>query len=304
MDRRIVVLGWLLLVGALVLRTPHDAAAAVTISSFNAQWQSGKIVVTWKTASELNNAGFNILRSESANGTFSKVNFTPSRPECMGSVTGCQYSFTDSSAAAGKTYYYKLQSIDTSGGTDTYSQTAVASAPATPTPTATATRTRTPTRTATQVPGAPTSTSAPPTATATRLQFTPTRTRTLPPGVPSSTPLPVQTPCQGVCITPTARRVAIAQPTPTTARAGAGNPPPPTKASAPTPAATQIALAPQEPTPEAEQAIVEESPNDDVSARVWQLLGIGAILFAGVLGLGALAFGVLTLFLLFRLNAR
>jgi len=313
MSKRILKFSWLVIVCAFVLILPLRVSAAVTISSFDAKWQSGKVAVNWKTATELNNVGFNILRSESGGGSFSKINYTPSRPECMGSITGCQYSFTDTSVVSGKTYYYRLQSINTSGGTETYSGTAVAAdatPTATPTATATATRTRTRTVTATNVPSA---TNIPSTPTATFApQYTPTRTATYPPGVTSPS------------ATPTSLRVAVAQASPTTARAGAAspaapasparagaaNPPAPPSIGGGTPAATQIALAPQEPTPEDVTEDVEnevenseESQNAGDTRGEWLVRG-GVFLLAGLLGLGALGLSLIAILLVVRSNRR
>jgi len=303
-----------IVLGAVLLAAlPLRVSAAVTMSSFDAKWQSGKVAVNWKTATELNNVGFNILRSESGGGSFSKINYTPSRPECMGSITGCQYSFTDTSVVSGKAYYYRLQSINTSGGTETYSVTAIA-ADATPTATATtaatATRTRTRTVTATNVPSA---TNIPSTPTATFApQYTPTRTTTYPPGVTSPS------------ATPTSLRVAVAQASPTTARAGAAspaapasparagaaNPPAPPSISGGTPAATRIALAPQEPTPEDVTEEVEnevenseESQNARDTRGEWVVRG-GVFLLAGLLGLGALGLSLIAILLVVRFSRR
>ena len=303
MSRRILKSSWLVIVCAFVLILPLRVSAGVTISSFDAKWQSGKVVVNWKTATELNNVGFNILRSTSPNGTFAKVTYTPT--QCLGCLTGMSYSFIDSAVTPGQTYYYRLQSVNTSGGTETYSGTAIASPEATPTATttATATRTRTPNVTATNVPSATTAavtaTNVPTAPTATTApQYTPTRTATYPPGVtpPSATP--------------TSLRVAVAQPSPTTARAGAANPPAPPSISGGTPAATRIALAPQVPTPEDVTEEVEnevenseESQNARDTRGEWVVRG-GAFLLAGLLGLGALGLSLIAILLVVRFSRR
>lgn len=288
-SRKFFILLVIFISAALLGVLAHKRAfAAVTISSFSAKWQGSSVVVNWRTGSELNNVGFNILRSTSANGTFTKVNYTPAQ---FGSIAGASYAFTDSAVTPGTTYYYRLQSVDTSGKVDTYSQTVSAQAPATPTATATATRTRTPTNTATRVPNAPTATTAPPTATATTPpQFTPTRTRTLPPGVPSPTPPPP---------TPTARRVAYAvQPSATRAQApaivvsGTATPEPP-----------RIAVAIKE----AESDQAEEIPDEETSTaanendvRMRQLIFGVLILGMGVMGTVGLGLGIFAIYLAFR----
>ena len=286
--RTLFILSVLILVGALGGLAPRRASAAVTISSFTAKWQGNSVIVSWKTGSELNNAGFNILRSTSANGTFTKVNYTPAQ---FGSIAGASYSFTDSGVTPGQTYYYRLQSIDTSGNIDTYSQLAIAQAPATPTATSappTATRTRTPTMTATQVPGAPTFTPAPSTATPLP-QFTPTRTRTYPPGVTPPTPVPP---------TPTARVAYVVQPTATRTAAPAVGAP-----AAASPEPTRAAIAVKDPESDDAEAEPEEdlpSAPDESDVRVKQLLIGAAIVLTGLMGAGGLVLGMLAIYLAFR----
>jgi hypothetical protein len=276
-------------ISTLVVLLPWRASAAVTISAFGAQWQGNSVVVTWRTASELNNAGFNILRSTSANGTFTKVHNTPAQ---FGSISGASYSFTDSGVTPGTTYYYRLQSIDTSGKVDTYSQTVSAAPPATPTATTappTATRTRTPTATATNVPSAPTSTPVPPTATATAPpQFTPTRTRTLPPGVPSPTPAPP---------TPTVRVAYVAQPSATRASAPA--------VAAPTiapPEPTRVAIAIKDTVSDEETETDQDIPGapEDSNLHIKQLILGAMIVLMGVTGAGGLVLGMLAIYIAFR----
>jgi hypothetical protein len=293
--RTLFILSVLILVGALGGLAPRRASAAVTISSFTAKWQGNSVIVSWKTGSELNNAGFNILRSTSANGTFTKVNYTPAQ---FGSIAGASYSFTDSGVTPGQTYYYRLQSVNTSGGIEPYNQPAVAQAPATPTATSappTATRTRTPTMTATQMPGAPTFTPAPPTATpapptATPLpQFTPTRTRTYPPGVTPPTPVPP---------TPTARVAYVVQPTATRAAAPAVGAP-----AAASPEPTRAAIAVKDPeSDDAEAEPAEDLPSapDESDVRAKQLLIGAAIVLTGLMGAGGLVLGIFAIYLAFR----
>jgi hypothetical protein len=190
--------------------------AAVTISSFQAQGEPGDVLVTWKSGSEVDNVGFNVSRSDSENGTYGKVN--PNLiPGCL-CMGGAKYQYKDTSAVAGQTYFYHLQSVDKTGGKTTtdcvntcpHPPSAAASAPAaTPTPTNTlqptptktvkVTATKTPvTATATKTPSSPTPTNTPAGPTATNTPGpTPTKTRTL---VPSATiptdVVPTETPMQ------------------------------------------------------------------------------------------------------------
>ncbi len=172
-----MLLAGILLLALLALASAA-ALAAVTISSFTAQGRPASIHLTWKTGSEVNNIGFNLLRSTSDSGPFDQIN-----PEIISScfcVGGVTYTFDDADVSAGQTFYYKLQSVNTSGGTEEYGPVSAALVAATATPTQTntprptATRTTAPVRTAT-----PTSTLPPVTATPTQTTVPTTAAPTL-----------------------------------------------------------------------------------------------------------------------------
>jgi lysophospholipase L1-like esterase len=98
------------------ISTTWSIQVPVKLSSFSATLQSAatgsdKVVkLEWKTASEINNAGFNILRSRSGAGRFEKINrqLIPARRDG-------QYVFVDDGVEAGGRYYYKLEDIDLDG---------------------------------------------------------------------------------------------------------------------------------------------------------------------------------------------
>jgi hypothetical protein len=86
----------------------------VSLSSFTAKASNGRVKLEWVTESELDNAGFNIYRSETEDGTYEQINeaLIPAK----GSETkGAKYVFTDNIAKNRKTYFYKLQDIDVYG---------------------------------------------------------------------------------------------------------------------------------------------------------------------------------------------
>jgi len=91
-----------------------EEATLVTLTSFRAAGMDGKVLLTWTTASEVDSIGFNILRSTSANGPFTRINDwlirsrgTPTR--------GMTYSFEDIDVENGTTYFYKLENVDING---------------------------------------------------------------------------------------------------------------------------------------------------------------------------------------------
>ena len=86
----------------------------VQLSSFKAELTDTGCVITWDTASELENAGFNVLRSETKKGTFKVVN--PSLIQGAGTTADRNtYQYTDTSAQQGKDYYYRLEEISFAG---------------------------------------------------------------------------------------------------------------------------------------------------------------------------------------------
>jgi len=156
----------LLLVGSLFIY--RSVLAAVTLVYFRASSQTGMVLLTWETATELDNAGFFINRSSSQYSGYSHIgNFIPARGDPL---LGATYQYTDRDVTNGITYWYKLETIDIQQSSALLEPPVSAIPGGTLTPTVSATATRT------QVPGS---------TTATR---TPTATRTTRTGSLSGTP--------------------------------------------------------------------------------------------------------------------
>ena len=82
----------------------------VELSSFSGESVPfAGVVLDWKTANEVDNIGFDVLRSQSKSGPFEKIN------KALLTGSAGVYSFTDSTAAAGRTFFYKLEDVDRSG---------------------------------------------------------------------------------------------------------------------------------------------------------------------------------------------
>ena len=86
---------------------------AVTLASFEAQGQTSSILLTWETVSEIDNAGFNLYRSDSSAGPGELQTFVPSA--APGSSQGAAYEWTDLDVLPGVTYFYWLEAIDLNG---------------------------------------------------------------------------------------------------------------------------------------------------------------------------------------------
>jgi len=100
-----VVPGWVL----------GEEPTAITLTSFTAQEGAGSVTLTWETATEIDNAGFNLYRATSGNGSYTKIN-TALIAADGDPVSGASYSFRDERLAPG-TYYYKLEDVDYYGVT-------------------------------------------------------------------------------------------------------------------------------------------------------------------------------------------
>ena len=94
--------------------TTTAPATVIELSSFTATPKSGKVILTWATESETDNAGFNIYRATAEDGEYEKINSALILEQ--GSATqGASYEFFDSGLRNGKTYYYKLEDVDLNG---------------------------------------------------------------------------------------------------------------------------------------------------------------------------------------------
>ncbi len=82
------------------------------------------VTVEWETASELDTAGFNLLRSENPDGPFERINDSIIL-STGDSLSGGSYRYEDATAAAGKTYYYLLEEIGSDGSSNRHGPIAV-----------------------------------------------------------------------------------------------------------------------------------------------------------------------------------
>ena len=86
----------------------------VELSSFRADLQEGSVVVKWTTASEMENAGFHVLRSRDSDSGFVPVNPTLI-PGAGTTAEGQTYTYTDTTATVNVPYYYRLEEVSLSG---------------------------------------------------------------------------------------------------------------------------------------------------------------------------------------------
>ena len=76
---------------------------------------TGEVVIRWVTQSELNNAGFNILRSETKTGEFKVVNTKGIIPGHGTTSERNVYTWTDTTAKPNVVYYYQIEDVSLDG---------------------------------------------------------------------------------------------------------------------------------------------------------------------------------------------
>ena len=172
------------------------AQAAIELVYFEVATEPDRVRIEWETATELNNAGYYVLRSETGGSnpadyeqitvidaaSGDSFNFIPARGD---DLFGAVYIFYDEAVSVGNRYYYFLQDVDSNNASSYHGpREVVVGQTSTPAPSVTPTTTT----------GPPTSTSPGPTATATA-----TRTNTpfpgfVPTATPSISPTPTATP--------------------------------------------------------------------------------------------------------------
>lgn len=107
------------------LQWTHDYSLPVQANTFVATSSAGSVTLSWETQSEVNNAGFNILRQEISNDgqgmpDYQLVGSYRTDKDLAGlgtSSTGKAYRFTDTKVRSGADYKYKIQEVSTDGTT-------------------------------------------------------------------------------------------------------------------------------------------------------------------------------------------
>ena len=92
----------------------YPAPTAVDLISYTARGQDASVLVEWETAQEINNLGFYLYRSAEVYGSYTKLN-RHLIPGLISSVSGQQYTYTDTDVIRGALYYYMLEDVDLSG---------------------------------------------------------------------------------------------------------------------------------------------------------------------------------------------
>ena len=86
----------------------------VALSFFRPTLENGEVVIRWTTESEIDNAGFNILRSNNRNGEYKQINTALIQGA---GTTGERntYKWIDPTAKTGVVYYYQIEDVSFAG---------------------------------------------------------------------------------------------------------------------------------------------------------------------------------------------
>jgi hypothetical protein len=92
----------------------------VTLANFEAIARSSDILVTWETASETDNLGFNLYRATTPDGTPEQLNGELIPSQVPGGGGGAIYEWEDTDVTEGTTYFYWLEAVDIQGNGSPY----------------------------------------------------------------------------------------------------------------------------------------------------------------------------------------
>jgi hypothetical protein len=107
------VLGYALSTPTVILISGEDTVP-VELVALNATTTASSVIIKWRTATETNNLGFNIYRSDTKNGKYIKVNSKLIQGAGT-DATPHDYSLTDDNVKFGETYYYYIEDVDFTG---------------------------------------------------------------------------------------------------------------------------------------------------------------------------------------------
>ncbi|MBN1559367.1 T9SS type A sorting domain-containing protein, partial [candidate division KSB1 bacterium] len=91
----------------------------VELSAFTARAVDDYILLQWRTESEKDTRGFNVLRAQVRDGNYERINAALIAAAGYSS-SPIDYQYSDRRVQAGVIYYYKLEQIDVNGGVSHY----------------------------------------------------------------------------------------------------------------------------------------------------------------------------------------
>ena len=93
---------------------PGGEPLPVTLSSFRAERTDAGVILKWTTESEVDNAGFYLLRGETKSSEFKVIN--PTLIQGAGTTSERHtYTWADTTAKPNTVYYYRIEDVSHSG---------------------------------------------------------------------------------------------------------------------------------------------------------------------------------------------
>ncbi len=94
-----------------------ESHTPIELTSFSAQWDGSLVRLSWQVATETENLGFHLYRSQTENGLYEQIT-SQLIPGAGNSDRARSYSYVDGQVSAGHVYYYRLADVDFSGNID------------------------------------------------------------------------------------------------------------------------------------------------------------------------------------------
>jgi hypothetical protein len=91
-----------------------------SLVSFTALAGTNAVLIQWETEAEINALGYNLQRADSADGPWTQLNKSLIGAKALGSTGSASYDHVDMNVEGGRTYYYRLVSVDVSGSPSYY----------------------------------------------------------------------------------------------------------------------------------------------------------------------------------------
>jgi len=123
-----LLLGWWVLGNVSSATFVNNNPAAVILGNVEAIAGPAQVEIRWTTLSELDTAGFNVMRSTSGDGPWERANENAILAQ-GGDLSGDDYSYVDTGLDGGITYYYYIQELLASGGTKDHTDRTVFATP-------------------------------------------------------------------------------------------------------------------------------------------------------------------------------
>lgn len=92
--------------------TASCVVTGVSLISFEADQTPEGVLLSWETATEVDNLGFNLYRAEQVDGQKTQINPNLILSKTIGGTSGAVYEYLDAGVVSGVDYFYWLEDVD------------------------------------------------------------------------------------------------------------------------------------------------------------------------------------------------